>query len=111
MFAFAMVVASCAGPEEPKGLSAAARVGASFNNVGSVAFYPGEPCTPQIMFMFRAGKEDSIPMAARARESKVLTDAARRHRRIRVSGRWRHGKQPGCAYVEVSSVDVQKWFW
>ena len=107
----ALALASCAGPEKPKPVSRAARAGASFNSVGSVAFYEGQPCTSQIMFLFRAGKSEPIAMAARARESKVLGDAARRHRRVRVSGRWRHGKQHGCAYVEVSSVDVQRGFW
>jgi hypothetical protein len=62
------------------------------------------------MFLFRAGKSAAIPMAARVRETKILTAAAHRGRSVHVSGRWRRGKAPGCAYVEVTQVEVQKWF-
>jgi hypothetical protein len=109
MTAISLAFASCAGPQKVSPPAIAATAGASFDQIGKVAFYVGQPCTSQIMFLFRAGKSPSIPMAARARETKILTDAAQRRRPVHVSGKWRRGKAPGCGYVEATQVEVQKW--
>jgi hypothetical protein len=45
------------------------------------------------------------------RETKILTEAAHRHRSVQVSGRWRRSKASGCAYVEVTQAEMQKSFW
>ena len=111
IFAIAFVLASCAEPQKTRPVMKAAASGTSFNQVGTVTFYQGQPCTSQIMFVFGDGRSASIPLAASMRETKVLTDAAHRNRRVRVSGKWRHSKQPGCAYVEVTRVEMQKLFW
>jgi hypothetical protein len=110
MMAISLAFASCAAPQKAAPSVIAGTAGASFDQVGKVAFYVGQPCTSQIMFLFRAGKSPAIPMAARARETKILTDAAHRHRPVHVSGKWRGVKAIGCAYVEVTQVEVQKWF-
>jgi hypothetical protein len=110
IMAISIAFASCAGPQKAAPPPIAATAGATFEQVGKVALYVGQPCTSQIMFLFRAGKSPAIPMAARARETKILTDAAHRRRPVRVSGKWRRGKAPGCAYVEVKQVELQKWF-
>src|ERR1044071_3419925 len=96
ILAIAVVLASCAEPQKARPAMKAAASGTSFNQVGKVTFYQG--------------RSASIPLAASMRESKILTDAAHRDRRVRVSGKWRHSKQPGCAYVEVTQVEVPKSF-
>jgi hypothetical protein len=110
MMAISLGFASCAAPQKAAPSVVAGIAGASFDQVGKVSLYVGQPCTSQIMFLFRAGKSPAIPMAARARETKTLTDAARRHRPVHVSGKWRGGKATGCAYVEISQVEMQNWF-
>jgi hypothetical protein len=109
MMAISLAFASCAAPQKAGPSAIAATAGASFDQLGKVAFYEGQPCASQIMFLFRTGKSPAIPMAARARETKILTDAAHRRRPVHVSGKWRGGKATGCAYVEVTQAEVQKW--
>jgi hypothetical protein len=112
---FVIVIASvcfspavhAAGP--PKVVAASA--GSAFDEVGKVTLYVGQPCTSQIVFVFHAAKSTTIEMAAPFHESKILTDAAHRHRTVHVSGRWRPTKQAGCTYVEVTQVEVEKTFW
>ena len=109
--AIAVLFASCAEPQKPQPPTMAAASGSSFNQVGKVAFYEGQPCTSQIVFVFRGGKSTSVPMAAPIRQSKIMTDAARRNRSVHVSGRWRRSKEKGCAYLEVTQVEMEKSFW
>jgi hypothetical protein len=111
LLAIAVVLASCAEPQKTRPAMRAAPSGTTFNQVGKVTFYQGQPCTSQIMFLFGEGRSASIPLAASMRETKILTDAAHRNRRVRVSGKWRHSKQRDCAYVEVTQVEMQKLFW
>jgi hypothetical protein len=111
ILAVAIVLASCAEPQKALPTTAAAVSGTSFNQVGKVAFYQGQPCASQIMFVFQAGRSRSIPMAAPMGQTRILSDAAHRNRSVHVSGKWRRGKQPGCAYVEVTRVEVEKWLW
>jgi hypothetical protein len=111
IFAVAILLASCAEPLKPPPSTTAAAAGTRFNQVGKVAFYEGEPCTSQVMFVFRAGRSSSIPIAAPMRETKILTDAARHKRSVRVSGKWRRSKQAGCNYIEVTGAEIQKSFW
>jgi hypothetical protein len=111
ILAFAVVFASCAQPQRPTAVVKAAPSGSSFSQVGKVAFYAGQPCTSQIMFVFHAGRSASIPMAAPMRETKILAEAAHRNRNVRVSGKWRHSKQADCAYIEVTGAEIQKSFW
>jgi hypothetical protein len=105
-----LAFASCAAPQKAGSSAIAATAGASFDQVGKVVLYVGQPCTSQVMFLFRAGKSPAIPIAARVSETKILTDAAYRHRPVHVLGKWRRGKANGCAYVEVRQVEVQKWY-
>jgi hypothetical protein len=111
IFAIALVLASCAQPQKPSAPMTAAPSGAAFNQVGKVAFYAGQPCTSQIMFVFHAGRSSSIPMAAPMPETRILTDAVHRKRSVRVSGKWRRSKQADCNYVEVTRAEMQKSFW
>jgi hypothetical protein len=108
VFATAFVLASCGEPEKPRTAAFnanAAPVGSSFDQVGKVSLYLGESCTSQIMFVFHSGRSTSISLAAPMRESKILTDAAKHQRRVHISGKWRRGKEAGCIYVDVASVD------
>ena len=122
--AIALVLASCGEPERRRSAAisaTAARAGSDFDAVGKVSLYPGESCASQIMFVFhgarsasagrRRDESTSISMAAPFHQSKVLTDAARDHRTVHVSGKWRRGKASGCSYVEATQVEVQKSFW
>ena len=108
VFATAFVLASCGEPEKPRTAAFnanAAPVGSSFDQVGKVSLYLGESCTSQIMFVFHSGRSTSVSLAAPMRESKILTDAAKDQRRVHISGKWRRGKEAGCSYVDVTSVD------
>ena len=114
LFAFVLLLSGCGEPERPKAATTSvtvAPVGESFNQVGKVSLYPGESCTSQIMFVFHSGRSTSISLAAPFRESKILTDAVNEHRSVRVFGRWRRGKVPGCYYVEATQVEVQESLW
>jgi hypothetical protein len=113
-FAILLMFASCGEPERPKpaAISATgARAGAGFDEIGKVSLYPGESCASQIMFVFHSERSTSISLAAPFRESRILTDAAHNYRSVRVLGKWRRGKAPGCSYVEATEVEVQKSFW
>jgi hypothetical protein len=108
----AVAVASCIHPENVAAAARAAPANSSFDQVGKVTLYVGQPCTSQIMFVFRAARSTTtIWLAAPARETKILTDAAHGQRRVHVLGKWRHGKMQSCNYVEVTQVEIQKWFW
>src|ERR1700719_3750389 len=112
--AILLMFASCGEPERPRPTAIAAttpRAGVDFDEVGKVSLYPGESCASQIMFVFHGARSTSVSMAAPFRVSKILTDAARDHKTVHVSGKWRRGKVPDCSYVEATQVDVQKSFW
>jgi len=112
ILAVVLVLASCGEPERPRpaAISAtAARAGSDFDEIGKVSLSPGESCASQIMFVFHGGR--SISMAAPFRVSKILTDAAHDHKSVRVVGKWRRGKAPGCNYVEATQAEIQKFFW
>jgi hypothetical protein len=89
----------------------AASIPSHFEGTGKVTMHPGRPCTSQIMFDFRAGRSrNPIWLAALMRDSRILTEAARHRRSVRIAGVWRRGLDGGCSYVNVTSVTVQKSF-
>jgi predicted acyl esterase len=101
---------SCAAAEKaPPKAAAAAPTSSHFEATGKVTLHTGMPCTSQIMFDFRpAHSKIPIWLAARMKESKVLTDAAKHRRTVRVSGVWQHGKERTCRYINITGVTVQK---
>ena len=100
-------MAGCAQIKKPAAQVRAVPAGVHFDQVGSVTLYPGEPCTPQIMFNFRsAGSTASL--GAPKHETKILTEAAKNNRRVHISGKWRRGGQSNCSYVEVMSAEVTR---
>jgi hypothetical protein len=110
ILAIYVAVASCIHPENVAAAARAAPANWSFDQVGKVTLYVGQPCTSQIMFVFRAARSTTtIWLAAPARE--ILTDAAHGQRRVHVLGKWRHGKMQSCNYVEVTQVETKKSFW
>lgn len=100
-------MAGCAETKKPAVQARAAPSGARFDKVGSVALYPGEPCTPQIMFNFRSAGS-TVWVGAPKYETRILTEAAKNNRRVHISGKWRRGGQSNCSYVEVTSAEVTK---
>ncbi len=60
------------------------------------------------MFDLRRTGSRTVWLAAPMGESKILTEAAERRRRVHISGKWRRGKERGCGYVEVTNVEVLK---
>ena len=100
-------IAGCAQVKKPAVQVKAAPVGSRFNQVGRVTLYAGEPCTPQIMFDFH-GTRSTASLAAPRNETDILTDAAKKNRRVHVSGKWRRGGQSNCSYVEVTSAEVTR---
>ena len=108
-FVVAMIaagMASCAQPTKPAALEKASSVGSRFDGVGKVTLHAGQPCASQVMFDFRTTSSNTVWLAAPMRETKILTEAASRRRRVHISGKWRRGKQAGCSYVDVTKVDL-----
>ena len=97
----------CAQIKTPVAQMKAAPAGSRFDQIGRVSLYAGEPCTTQIMFDFQSAGS-TIRLGAPMRETKILTDAAKRNRRVHVSGKWRRGGQSNCSYVEVTTVEITK---
>jgi hypothetical protein len=97
----------CAQIKKPAAQVRAVPTGLRFDQVGSVTLYPGEPCTPQIMFNFRSAAS-TVWLGAPKHETKTLTEAAKNNRRVHISGKWRRGGQSDCSYVEVTSAEVTR---
>jgi hypothetical protein len=97
-------IAGCAQVKKPAPQLKAAAVGSRFDQIGWVSLYAGEPCAPHIMFDFR-GTRSGVSLAAPRRETEILTDAAKKNRRVHVLGKWRRGGQSNCSYVEVTSAE------
>ena len=100
-------IAGCAQIKKPAAQARAVPTGLRFDQLGSVTLFPGEPCTPQIMFNFRSAGS-TVWLGARKNETKILTEAAKNNRRVHISGKWRRGGQSNCSYVEVTSVDLTR---
>jgi hypothetical protein len=100
-------MAGCAQIKKPAAQVKAAAVGSRFDQVGWVSLYAGEPCMSQIMFDFH-GTRSTVGLAAPRRETEILTDAANKNRRVRVLGRWRHGGESTCRYVQVTSAELTR---
>ena len=100
-------IAGCAQIKKPTPLARAAPAGLRFDQIGRVTLFAGEPCTPQIMFDFH-GTRSTASLAAPRSETDILTDAAKKNRRVHVLGKWRHGGQSNCSYVEVTSAELTR---
>ena len=100
-------MAGCAQIKKPPAQARAAPTGLRFDQIGSVTLFPGEPCTPQIMFNFRSGGS-TVWLGAPKQETKILTDAAKNNRRVHISGKWHRGGPSNCSYVEVTSAEVTR---
>jgi hypothetical protein len=96
-------MAGCAQIKKAAPQVKAAAVGTRFDQIGWVSLYAGEPCAPQIMFDFH-GPRSMISLAAPRRQTEILTDAAKKNRRVHVLGKWRRSGQTNCSYVEVTSA-------
>jgi hypothetical protein len=108
VLAIAAALAGCAEPKKPTAVEKASVTGSRFDGVGKVVFHAGQPCASQIMFDFRTPSSNTVWLAAPMGETRILTEAADRKRRVRISGKWRRGKQARCSYVEVTEVDLLK---
>ena len=97
----------CAQIKKPAAQVRAVPTGLRFDQVGSVTLFPGEPCTPQIMFNFRSAGS-TVWLGAPKHETKMLTEAAKKNRSVHVSGKWRRGGTSNCSYVEVTSAEFAR---
>jgi hypothetical protein len=100
-------MAGCAQIKKPAAHVRAVPAGGRFDQVGSITLYPGEPCTPQIMFNFRSAGS-IVWLGAPKHETKILTEAAKNNRRVHIFGKWRRGGLSNCSYVEVMSAEVTR---
>lgn len=100
-------IAGCAQVKKPAAQLKAAAVGSRFDQTGRVSLYAGEPCTPQIMFDFH-GAGSTVRLGAPMYETKMLTDAAKKNRRVHISGRWRNSGESNCSYVAVTTVELTR---
>ena len=104
-----LAVGSCATHDL---MATSAPAGTRFSEKGRVTLHRGEPCTSQIMFDFRPTDSRAVVwLAAGARESRKLTEAAREGRAVGISGVWRRGQHAGCSYVDVKKLTVQGNWW
>jgi hypothetical protein len=97
----------CAQIKKPAAQTKAMAAGLRFDQAGRVSLYVGEPCTMQIMFEFHGGRS-TVWLAAPMWETKILTEAANKNRRVHISGKWRRGGESNCSYVEVTSAELTK---
>src|SRR5438105_15119417 len=100
-------IAGCAQIKKPTPQARAAPTGLRFDQVGRVTLYAGEPCTSQIMFDFH-GAGSTVWLAAPRTETEILSDAAKKERRVHVLGKWRRGGQSKCSYVEVTGAELTR---
>jgi hypothetical protein len=100
-------MAGCAQMKKPATQVRAVPAGLRFDRVGSITLYAGEPCTSQIMFDFHS-PGSTVWLAAPKHETKILTEAAKNNRQVHISGKWRHGGQSNCSYVEVTSAELTR---
>jgi len=100
-------MAGCAEVKKPAAQAKAMAAGLRFDEVGRVSLYVSEPCTTQIMFEFH-GARSTVWLAAPMWETKILTDAANKNRRVHISGKWRRGGESNCSYVDVTSAELTK---
>jgi hypothetical protein len=100
-------ITGCAQIKKPAAQVRAVPSGVRFDQVGLVTLFPGEPCTPQIMFSFRSAGS-TVWLGAPKQATKILTEAAKNNRRVHISGKWRRGGQANCSYVEVTSAEVTR---
>src|SRR5262245_4068228 len=100
-------MAGCAQIKKPPAQARAMPTGLRFDQVGSVTLFPGEPCTPQIMFNFRSAGS-TVWLGAPKHETKTLTDAAKYNQRVHIFGKWHRGGQSNCSYVEVTSAEITR---
>jgi len=97
----------CAQIKKPVAQARAMPSGLRFEQVGRVSLYSGEPCASPIMFNFH-GAGSTVWLAAPMHETKILTDAAKKSRRVHISGKWHGGGQSSCSYVEVTNVELTR---
>ena len=89
-----------------------APAGTRFTRDGRITLHRGEPCTPQIMFDFHPIDSKAVVwLAAGARDSRKLTEAAKDRRQVRITGVWRQGRHSGCGYVDVKKLTVERSWW
>jgi hypothetical protein len=100
-------MAGCAQVKKPPAQVKAAASGSRFDQVGWVRLYAGEPCMSQIMFDFH-GAGSTVWLAAPRTQTEILSDAAKKDRRVHVLGKWRRGGQSNCSYVEVTSAELTR---
>lgn len=106
IFFFLISLASCTQPEKVAAPAKASLRGSRVSAVGKVTMHAGQPCTSQIMFDFRiTGARSIVQLAAPMRETKLLTEAVNRNRRVRIWGNWQRGAAPGCNYINVTRAE------
>jgi len=100
-------MAGCAQTKKPVPQVRAMPTGLRFDQVGRVTLFAGQPCAPQIMFDFH-GAGSTVWLGAPMAETKTLTDAANKNRRVHILGKWQRGGQSNCSYVEVTSAELTR---
>src|SRR5438874_11202324 len=97
-------MAGCAQIKKPAAQARAVPADVRFDQVGSVTLYPGEPCTPQIMFNFRGGAPTGW-LGAPKHQTKIHTEGAKNNRPDPNAGKWSRGGQSNFNDVEGKSAE------
>jgi hypothetical protein len=103
----AAFLAGCVQPQKIAPPAKASLAGSQVSGVGKVTLHAGQPCAPQIMFDFRmTGAHSMVQLAAPMGETRLLTDAANRNRRVRIWGKWQRSQDRSCDYINVSRAEL-----
>jgi hypothetical protein len=104
---FTLLVAGCAEAKTKSATPARSTSSSStkFEGIGRVSYHRGQPCAAPIMFDMDVGFGETVELAAGFKDEKLLADAIKHRRRVRVFGNWKRGKEAKCRYVAVTKID------
>lgn len=105
----AFIVAGCAEAKTKSAATTARSTSSSstkFEGIGRVSYHRGQPCAAPIMFDMDVGFGETVELAAGFKDEKLLSDAIKHRRRVRVFGNWKRGSSATCRYVSVTKVHL-----
>lgn len=103
-----LIAAGCADAKSKTAPNPARSISLSstkFEGIGRVKYHRGQPCAAPIMFDMDVGFGETVWLAAGFKDEKILADAIKQRRRVRVFGNWKRGSSAACRYISVTKVE------